>query len=300
MLFGGEVSETDHRWFVNLGKTEFRPDITDWCEATFARARDLLDDDFAARFRRETPNRISELLFAAAFLDAGWEPIGRVVGFDLAFAMEGGRLLVEVTTPAPHSAETWTEIKGEGHTLWSTDAKTEDAALRRLTAGFAAKAKRVLELREAGEISETDCVIIAISGVRLRQETPTAPDIGGPIPDFAKAFLPIGSQYVTFRVGDEQTVDKPLDGGWHFKATIDQEGKTPVDRDAFLRPDFKHIHAVVYTPLYFGEPISPIRECAALHNPMARPKADAVRLRLGVEYGVEIGEAEFSIGPLTE
>ena len=296
MLFDGTELETDHRYFRNLGKTDFRPDIATWCEATFERARMLLDGDFRERFRRETPQRISELLFAAAFLDAGWEPLGRVSGFDLAFVLGEGRLLVEITTPEPHSSGTWTEEKGEGYTSWSTDAKTEDAALRRLTGGFATKAEAIRKHFEVGAIAEGDYVVIAISGFRLSQESPVAPEIGGPVPDFAKAFLPIGSQYVTFRIGADS--DVPSDCGWQFKATIDQEGKRPVDRDFFLRSEFQHIHAVAYTPLHFGEPISPVKECAALHNPMARSKDQAVPLRLGREYGVEIGKDEFSIGPL--
>lgn len=296
MLFDGTDLGTDHRYFQNLRKTDFRPDIAVWCEATFERAHMLLDDDFRARFRRETPQRISELLFAAAFLDAGWEPLGRVPGFDLAFKLGKGRLLVEITTPDPHSPDTWTEEKGAGYTSWSTDAKTEDAALRRLTGGFATKAEAIRAHCEAGNIGAADYVVVAISGFRLSQESPAAPEIGGPVPDFAKAFLPIGSQYVTVRLGDVS--DAPLDGGWHFKATIDQEGKNPVDRDFFLRPEFQHIHAVAYTPLHFGEPISPVKECAVLHNPMARSKTDAIVLGLGCEFGVEVGENEFAISPL--
>ncbi|QGN54636.1 hypothetical protein [Novosphingobium sp. Gsoil 351] len=149
-------------------------------------------------------------------------------GFDLAFVLGEGRLLVEITTPEPHSSDTWTEEKGDGYTSWSTDAKTEDAALRRLTGGFATKAEAIRKHCEAGAIAEGDYVVIAISGFRLSQEAPVAPKIGGPVPDFAKAFLPIGSQYVTFRVGADS--DTPSVGGWQFKATIDQEGKNPVDR----------------------------------------------------------------------
>ena len=226
----------------------------------------------------------------------GWEPLGRVPGFDLAFKLGEGRLLVEITTPEPHSPETWTEEKGDGYTLWSIDDKTEDAALRRLTSGFATKAEAIRKRCNAGDIGEADYVVVAISGFRLSQESPVAPEIGGPVPDFARAFLPIGSRYVTVRLGDD--ADTPADGGWQFKPTIDQEGKNPVDRDFFLRPEFQHIHAVAYTPLHFGEPISPVRECAALHNPMARLKRDAIALKLGGEFGVDIGENEFSIGPL--
>jgi len=296
MLFNGAEAGTDHRHFRNLGKTEFRPDVAEWCEATYARAQGLLDEDFPARFRRETPQRISELLFAAAFLDVGWEPIGRVPGFDLAFKLGEGRLLVEVTTPDPYSSDTWREERGPGHTLWATDEKTEDAALRRLTAGFFNKSERVRALNEAGAISESDYVVIALSAFRLQQETPRAPEIGGPVPDFAKAFLPIGSQYMTFRIGEENGA--PTESGWEYSASIEQDGKTAIPRDAFLRPDFQHIHAVAYTPLHFGEPISPTKECAALHNPMAKPKDRAVRLGLGLEYAVEIADGGFSLGPL--
>ena len=168
--------------------------------------------------------------------------------------------------------------------------------MRRLTSGFASKAEAILKHCEAGNVGKADYVVVAISGFRLSQESPRAPEIGGPVPDFAKAFLPIGSRYVTIRSGDD--ADTPMDGGWQFKATIDQEGKNPVDRDFFLRPEFQHIHAVAYAPLHFGEPISPVKECAALHNPMARPKGEAVSLRLGYEFGVDIGEDEFAIGPL--
>jgi hypothetical protein len=298
VLFDGRELETDHRYFRNLGKTEFRPDINLWCEVTFERARMLLDNDFPSRFRRDTPQRISELLFAAAFLDAGWKPLGRVAGFDLAFEMGKGRLLVEVTTPDPHSADTWREEKRDRFTVWSTDAKTEDAALRRLTSGFATKAEAIRKRYDAGEVIESDYVVVAISGFRLSQEAHGAPEIGGPVPDFAKAFLPIGSQYITVRLDDKS--DEPVDGGWQSKATIDQEGKTPVDRDFFLRSEFQHIHAVAYTPLLFGQPVTPVKECAVLHNPMAVPTNQTIPLRLGAEYVVEIGTDEFSIGPLKQ
>lgn len=89
-----------------------------------------------------------------------------------------------------------------------------------------------------------------------------------------------------------------MDAGWLFKATIDQDGKNPVDRDFFLRADFQHIHAVVYMPLHFGEPILLVKECAALHNPMARQKGEAIALGLGSKFEVDIGDSEFTVGPL--
>lgn len=295
MLFTNQEFSTDHAIYRNL-RNNFRPDVVSWCEATFERARNLLDKDFIDRFRQQTPQRLSELWFAGAFLDAGWQPLARVVGFDLAFSLGSGRLLVEITTPDPHSRDTWTETKGDGYKIYEFDDRTKEAALRRLTGGFLSKACAIRERLSAGEITESDYVVIAISGFQLSQNTPYSPWAHGVVPDFAKAFLPVGSRHVVVAVDDPD--GKPVDLGWQFKATLEQKGKVPVDRNAFLRKDFQHIHAVVYSPLHLGEPLSPIAECGALHNPMARPKDQAVPLGMGHEYGVELGDDHFSISPI--
>jgi hypothetical protein len=295
-LFGKEPKGTDHPFYTNLGSTSFRPDIREWCDAAYSRCAGMLDEDFSERFRRDTSQRFSELFFASAFLEAGWDPIDRVKGFDLAFRHGEGRLLVEITTPDPPPPDSWhTEVHDNGVTLWSADEASEDAALRRLTGGFASKAELI---RKLGSFENSDYVVIAISGLRISQETPIAPEIGGPVPQFAKAFLPIGSQYVRFRLGERPDEDKATESGYLFKATIDQSGKTPVDRDFFLRPDFEHINAVVYTPLHFGGPSDgppkPVRQCAVLHNPMSKTH-EPLKLGVGEEYCVRVEESQFTL-----
>lgn len=298
-LFEAEPTDADHPGYTHLRSTEFRPEIRDWCEDVYRRTAGLLDDNFCDIFRRELPQRLSELFFAAAFLEAGWEPIGRVTGFDLAFRLGDGRLLVEITTPTPQDADTYVTEEGDGFTVWSTDAGSEDAALRRLTGCFKSKAEdRVQKLVDAGAIAENDYVVIAISGFRLNQETPIALDIGGDVPDFVKAFLPIGSRYVTIQIGPGAK-DEPTGGGYEFKATIEQEGKAPVARDFFLRPDFRHIDAVAYTPFYVGGPgdgpPQTVRQCAVLHNPSAKRGNDPIRLGMGEEYRVHVDDGHFKL-----
>ncbi len=65
------------------------------------------------------------------------------------------------------------------YTLWSTDDKAEDAALRRLTGGFATKAEAIRKHCEAGNINKADYVAVAISGFRLSQELPVAERLAG-------------------------------------------------------------------------------------------------------------------------
>jgi hypothetical protein len=297
-LFEAEPTDADHSGYKHLRSTEFRPEIRDWCEAVYPRVAGLLDEGFCDIFRRELPQRLSELFFAAAFLDAGWEPIDRVTGFDLAFRLGEGRLLVEITAPAPQEPDTYVTEERDGFTLWSTDASSEDAALRRLTGCFKSKADRVQKLVDSGAVTDKDYVVIAISGLRLNQETPLAPDIGGDLPDFAKAFLPIGSRYVTIQVG-LGAKDEPIGGGYEFKATIEQEGKAPVDRNFFLRPEFQHIDAVAYTPFHVGGPgdgpPQPIRQSAVLHNPSAKRGKDPLKLGMGEEYRVHVDDDRFRL-----
>jgi hypothetical protein len=300
-LFEAEPTDADHRGYKHLRSSEFRPEIRDWCEDVYQRSAGLLDENFCDIFRRELPQRLSELFFAAAFLDAGWEPIDRVTGFDLAFRFGEGRLLVEITTPAPQESDTYVTEERDGFTLWSTDEGSEDAALRRLTGSFKSKADRVQKLVDAGAITEQDYVVIAISGLRLNQETPIAPDIGGEVPQFAKAFLPIGSRYVTIKLGPGAE-DEPAEGGYAFKGTIEQEGKASVDRDFFLRPDFRYIDAVAYTPFHVGGPgdgpPQSIRQCAVLHNPSAKRGKAPIKLGMGEEYRVEVDDGHFRLDRL--
>ena len=296
-LFDAEPGDTDHRAYGNLRSTKFRPDIRDWCEAIYPKVADQLDADFPDRFRRELPQRLSELFFAAAFLEAGWESIGRIKGFDLAYRLGEGRLLVEITAPAPPAPDTYVTEDGDGFTLWSTDESSEDAALRRLTGGFASKAELIRKLPE-GSVTDDDYVVIALSGLRLSQETPSCPDIGGDVPQFAKAFLPIGSRFVTFQLG-EGSDGTPTKGGYQFKETIDQKGMTAVDRNFFLGPHFQHIDAVLYSPFHLGGPDDgppqPARQCAVLHNPTAKRGTNPIRLKIGDEYRVSVEDSQFTI-----
>jgi hypothetical protein len=298
-LFGPEPTERDHPYYINLRKGSFRPDIKDWCDQAYAKATPLLDKNFCQEFRLSTPHRFSELFFAMAFLEAGWEPVERVKGFDLAFKVGEGRLLVEITTPDPPSSETWHSEVKDGVSLWSADESSWDASLLRLTGGFKSKADNIRKLIADGVVKDQDYVVIALSGFRLSQETPTAPEDGGDLPDFVKAFLPIGSRYVTIRIG-EGAENQPTEGGYLYKGTIERDGKSPVPRDFFLQADFRHIDAVAYTALHVGGPGDgpprPGKQCGVLHNPMSKKKL--VKVGIGNENTVKIEDDRFTLEPI--
>ena len=172
-LFGPPLEESDHRWFKTMwrGRTVLARGLRRFSALTFNEFKHFLDDDFPSRFRKDTPQRFSELFYAAAFRNAGWQPIDRVTGFDFAFAIpSGGRLLVEVSTPDPQTKDTWREEQIGPVLSVSGDGKSKDAALLRLTTAFAAKESIIRDVVQKGRATSADYKVIAISGVRISQE----------------------------------------------------------------------------------------------------------------------------------
>jgi hypothetical protein len=246
----------------------------------------VLDDNFPQVFRQDTPARFSELFFAAAFSQAGWSPIARVKRFDLAFALpSGGRLLVEVVTPAPQSRDSWTEeeIPGGG-ILASGDDRSKEAALLRLTSGFVQKARIIAQAISDGHVGPKDYKVIAISGIRIAQETPIPVHASGMPPDFAKAFLPMGGMYVPITLNRKSSELTWGELQHRFTDIIPKEIGEPVRRDAFASGDFSFIDAVAYSEVGFDDLDRAKHQVGVLHNPTSLFEDDRANLRMGSEY----------------
>lgn len=294
MLFGPEPMKGDHPWYATIRGSKNFPELRQWCQATYEQAAGQLDKDFPDRFRRDLPQRISELFFAHAFAKVGWKAVARVPGFDFAYELGDGRLLVEVTTPAEQPADTYEGWEKGGSSGSHVDDKSIDAALLRLTSGFCTKARIAAERIEKGDVRENDYIVVAISGLRISQNTPVSLDSGVQIPDFVRAFLPIGPLVADVPIEKAGKIDAIYRR--EFSGEIPKsEGKLPVKRSAFLDDAFAHIHAVAFTSLNAAAIEKSAEQIGVLHNPSAKWASEAPSLRMGVEYDVAIEEDGFLI-----
>lgn len=294
MLFDREPNDLDHKWYSVVRSSETFPDFRQWCEEVYERAQPLLDSDFLVQFGLQMPQRISELFYADALMQSGWKATERVPGFDFTFELpSGGRLLVEVTTPAPQPAGSWLENRNGDVFSISYDEAGIDAALLRLTHGFWEKSKIVRSKVDKGLVAQDDYVVIALSGLLISQETPVSLEINGAVPDFVRAFLPIGPLTATAKFA-EGAPDK-WDWGHAYSGEIVKEGRGRVERTAFVENGFSHVHAVAFTPL---NPLT-VRKAAecigVLHNPSARWSAARPTIGIGPEYEVQIEEEKFHL-----
>ena len=294
MLFDPEPAEGDHKWYGTIRASEMFPEFRGWCEVTFAECHAQLDEDFPDRFRREMPQRISELFFAHAFSLAGWKPAPRVNGFDFAYDIpEGGRLLVEVTAPSAPPDDTYKSWGENGVKGFSYDDASVDAALLRLTSGFSSKAKIVGDRIASGDVRNDDYVVIAISGLNVTQETPVRLEVGGLPPDFARAFLPIGPLVVTEHFGENE--GERFKYGHEFSGEILRDGKAPVERTALLDGKFNHVHAIAFSPLDALGVEKSREQIGVLHNPSAAWPHAPLNLGMSAEYTVVIESDGFRL-----
>lgn len=293
-LFSDEPTAACHRGYGNLRSSQVRPDIREWCEEIYQRHRWQLDEDFPKRFRRDTPKRLSELHFADAFASAGWEPISRVTGFDLAYRFGDRRLLVEVTTPDPPPSDSWGEERHNGHTIYTGDARTTEASLLCLTRGFQAKADSIRDRMRGNPALSSDYKVIGLSGFQIGQETPFTPSSSGPVPDFIRAFLPIGDQYVRFPIGPD-ACERDAEWGYHCSAEIKKPSGASVARTALLDDLFGHVDAVAYSPINLLGLKNSHWQVGVLHNPNGKSGPDRVDLGMGNEYYVTLHKETFEV-----
>lgn len=291
---------TDHVWFRNLVTEEGNEDTFEirsmfkqTCDEAFQALRPSLDPNFAQRFREETPEAASELLFGMAMIRAGWSLADRTTRFDFTFTRPSfnGRVLIEVTTPAPPHHTAWTEepLKNGGGTLRSFDQSSLDAAMTRLTSGFYEKSKIVKKAIAEGHVRTGDYRVIALGGTRISAEMhwPLSPT--GLPPDYAAAFLPIGSLAVPITVSrDFNEPPKAGEARHLFSATIPRGDKTTVSREAFAGPLFPHVDAVMFSPVSVSGFDKPELQSSTLHNPFSDFAGERPMLNLAADYTVDI------------
>ena len=295
-LFEGGRRPDDHRWFSRMqdGASETATALRAFAEETHAAHRGLLDDNFARVFRSRTPEHFSELFYLAALVHAGFVPLPRVTRFDLAFQLAGGhRLLVEVVTPAPPERLGEYEER-DGFTFCSFGPESRDAALLRLTSAFWSKAKIIDRALREGHARAGDYKVVAISGLRLSQEGEWGLEGFGNPPDFAAAFLPIGSLEIPIALSRDPSIP-PRSGSarYAYSDTIRREPQD-VERDAFLSGRFSQVDAVAYTDMELSN-VRAERQIGVLHNPTSSWPGPRPIFGLGADYYIESTAAEFSI-----
>jgi hypothetical protein len=152
-----------------------------------------------------------------------------------------------------------------------------DRFVLRLTTALMEKFGKVRQYIEEGTIPISDAAVVAISGGRLPfrfQEYP--------IPNIVRALCGVG---VLCTEVDVQSLRR-LETHIEFRDHVDKLSKSQVSTDLFLRKEFAHISAVLYSSAdCVNYPRKPGLEFVFVHNPNARVPLPNGWLPLGNNTG---------------
>jgi hypothetical protein len=156
-----------------------------------------------------------------------------------------------------------------------------DRFVLRLTTALREKFGKVLQYIEQGTIPISDAAVVAISGGRLPfrfQEYP--------IPNIVRALCGVGFLCTEVDVQSLRRLETHIE----FRNHVDKISKSPVSTDLFLRKEFAHISAVLYSNAdCVNYPRKPGLEFVLVHNPNARVPISSSWLPMGEQYWIRDG-----------
>lgn len=164
-----------------------------------------------------------------------------------------------------------------------------DRFVLRLTTALMEKFGKVGQYIEEGTIPISDAAVVAISGGRLPfrfQEYP--------IPNIVRALCGVGVLRTEVDVQSLRRLETHIE----FRDHVDKLSKSQVSTDLFLRKEFAHISAVLYSSAdCVNYPRKPGLEFVLVHNPNARVPLPDGWLPLGEQYWIQDGVLRREIAP---
>ena len=262
-------------------------------EELYEVAKAYLDSDFREQFQHNFRSRYAEMYFVSAFVDAMELELGdhSDVGPDI--FLSDLNAWAEVVTPTdgelgnPNTVPKM--IAGE------TSNFSSDQIMLRLSGAFCEKAEKFRKYLSEEIVSPSQSLIICISGGGLADNLPLhAP---GSYPGIVKTLFPIGDPTCRYNL---QT-GKFRDPYHKFRQGIEKvSGKETkiIDMDFFLRDEYRHISAVVYSWAKADNPPSRQKWGAdfyTIHNPLAVNPLAHGSIGVGREYTAKLFESGFKI-----
>lgn len=248
-------------------------------EQMWAECGQFIDPDAPKRGAKEYNSVFGELYVPYTLHTAGVSLVARAnrtpcrKGPDL--LSENPRVWIEVVTPAageePHGL-----IEPEPYKVF--DVPTGAYVLRLLNA-IVEKSRKFKTYRDQGTIASTDATVIAMSGARLPFRFHE-----GPIPSIVQAVLGVGALTIDI----DRVTGKILGRCVEYSDRVAKNAGASVMTDLFLKSDYAHISAILYSPAdCVNHPAVPGPDFILVHHAAPATRIDHGWLPFGVEYWID-------------
>ncbi|MGY6662808.1 MAG: hypothetical protein ACXIVO_10860 [Glycocaulis sp.] len=252
-------------------------------EEMWARFEPFADPAFRQSFSRDVESHFWEMLLGCRLLNAGCQLTGHELRRhangcpDICVVGEGRRVWIEAIAPTrgdDNNADRVAELvplnEGGGF-----QALPEREILLRISGAFFNKQARVARYIEDGIIEQDAPRLIAISGANFG-----AMANGGPVPLALKALFPLGDEVLVLDEVSGEVIRHEIREAWQ----IERLNRDPIQRNAFLDPQFAHISGVIWTCAGTPNWDERRRPFVLIHNPLAAVPLDERLMPFDQEY----------------
>jgi hypothetical protein len=202
--------------------------------------------------------RMSELLFGKALMDAGLKPQARPSGPDFLLEVEGSRIWIEVICPGPQGIPKDYLDRTPG----TVASVPHEQILLRWTSAINDKHQQLKRYLQKGTVSSSDVFVIAINGRRL-SDFPSTGFVGiSQLPYAVEAVFAIGPLAIQI---DRETL-KAIKTEHQHRPLIAKPSGAKVPATVFLDPAYSGISAIWAGVLNEGYDRG---RSAVVHNPRA-------------------------------
>ncbi len=140
-----------------------------------------------------------------------------------------------------------------------------------------------------GIIGKDDCYIIALNGCRIPHRC-----VDYEPPRIVRSVLPFGWPVVTI----DTTSHKVVQRSHQYRVSLSKESGSEVDTNIFVRPEYKHISAVMFSNVDVANPTSVMGEdFIIVRNPLAPKQLPDQFPKVGREYKAELSQRKITLLP---
>ena len=229
---------------------------------------DLEDSNFVEGLKKDPNSRIWEMMVAYMLKKEGYELVSKDEGPDFLVRKNGKSIMyVEAVAPSsgaenhPDSVPDPPFYKDVRDKLEFTRVPVEKIALR-LRSSFEEKAEKYSKYLEKEIINDNVPLVVAISSMKIPMGYLSPPAV-------LKSVLGFGELRIAYNMNTRERIEEQYD----FKRSVTKRSSnTEIDMIPFLKEDYNHISAVLYSDMDFFSygSFDPLKKSSVVHNPKCK------------------------------
>ena len=287
-LFIDDIIPSDELYRVIRDETRLA-DLKSYIEDLWGDYCPYADKDFPKQLPHDFHARFWEMYLTCTLVHKSFNVVPkytRAEGPDIKIVSASTTIWVEAVTPTSGDLSKPDSVQSPKMGV-AQQIPVEQITLRYCSVIHDKYYEKYFEHLEKEIIKNDDCYIIALNGCRLPWR---GSDLD--IPRVVCSVLPFGPQVVTIDTISHKVINR----GYQYRAYLRKASGEKVDTDIFVRPEYSHISAVMFSNINAPN-LTPAMgdDFVIVRNPLASRELPDDFPKVGLEYKAELSETKINL-----